>query len=265
MMTGKFRALRATIILGALPLLAHAGEIRRITAFDNNATVAFVYNHLGYGERLNPPNGPYFDTEQGFMKGGRLALSGMGRGHMYVELSYQMTNGSVTYNGGIQHANGTTTPVTTSLYDHIVDYGLRVGQGFAVTSWSLLVPYIGYGARHWQRQADNESYHNQRLAAGVLWQVMPTRHFLASLDLAYGRVVQPRITVPGLFQEGLGPKPWERAGVSFNYFIAHSETVFASATFTRFQYGAGAQTSQGHEPFSQTESIDYDLGARFLF
>lgn len=256
---------------------AHADQ--GIVAYDNNLSLSFVQSHVEYGERLVPPDGPYFDTESGFIHGGRVAISGMGTDkvpNVYFHLSYSQTTGNLNYVGGIQNSNGTTTPLTESTHAQMTDIGMRLGQGFAITDWMMLVPYVAYGSRHWARGEPAttaapynyyESYRNQYAGFGVLWQVEPVHHFITTLNLAYGSTVHPTITVPALgFAEGLGPKPWKRAGITFDYLINRYESVFASAVYTQFQYGAGPVVAGiGNEPFSQTEITNYNVGARFLF
>ncbi|HUW98864.1 MAG TPA: hypothetical protein VMV40_08520, partial [Acidiferrobacter sp.] len=247
-----------------------------IVAYDNNLSLSFARRHVEYGERLAPPNGPYFDTESGFINGGRVAISGMGSdgiNNLYLHLSYTQTTGKLNYVGGI---NGTTTSLVESTHAHMTDIGVRLGQGFAVAEHMMLVPYLAYGSHHWGRgQAAGvtnphdyyESYRNNYLGLGVLWQMEPIHHFITTLNLAYGTTVHPTITAPAIgFAEGLGTKPWKRAGVTLDYLLGPSESVFASATYTQFQYGAGPVLASGYyEPFSQTGITDYNVGARFFF
>lgn len=260
--------------------VAHLRGMRSLRAYNNNLSLAFTQSHVEYGERLSPPNGTYFDTESGFIKGGRVAVSGMrndGIRNLYFHVSYQQTNGNLTYVGGI---NGTNTSLIQPHNAHMTDIGLRLGQGFMVAHQMMLVPYIGYGFHHWGRGEPAglttpsdyyESYRNQYAAFGVLWQTEIFHRLITTLNLAYGRTIQPTISAPAFgFAEGLGPKPWKRAGLAIDYLIGRHEAVFMSATFTEFQYGAGSVIVAssglvGSEPFSQTEITNYDFGARFLF
>ncbi len=251
-----------------------------MVAYNNNASLAFVQSHVEYGERLAPPNGPYFDTESGFIKGGRATVSGMrnaGVRNVYFHVSYSQVTGNLTYVGGI---NGTTTSLVEPNNAQMSDVGLRLGQGFMVADDMMLVPYIGYGFHHWARGEPAsvaapynlyESYRNQYAAFGILWQTELFRRLVTSLNLAYGRTIHPTISAPAMgFAEGLGPEPWRRAGADIDYLIGRHEAVFVSATYTEFQYGAGPVVPIGggyvaHEPFSQTEITNYAIGARFLF
>ena len=251
-----------------------------LAAYNNNASLAFIQSHVEYGERLSPPNGAYFDTDSGFVKGGRFAASGMrtaGVRNVYFHVSYSQTTGSLNYVGGL---NGSNASLIEPQNSQMTDIGLRLGQGFMVANDMMLVPYIGYGYHHWARGEPAgpttphdyyESYRNQYAAFGVLWQVRLFRRVVTSLNLAYGRTIHPTMSAPALgIAEGLGPKPWRRAGLDVDYLVGRHEAVFASATFTEFQYGAGpvvVGTSGlvGNEPFSQTEVTNYAIGARFLF
>ena len=255
-----------------------------LAAYNNNASLAFLQSHVEYGERRSPPNGAYADTDSGFIKGGRFAMSGMrtaGVRNVYFHVSYRQTDGSLTYVGAIQYSNGTTSPLTESQNAQMTDIGLRLGQGFMVANDMMLIPYIGYGFHHWARGEPAsptapynyyESYRNQYAAFGVLWQVRLFRRLVTSLNLAYGRTIHPTISAPASgIAEGLGPKPWRRAGFDVDYLIGRHEAVFVSATFTEFQYGAGPLIVEPNgrvgngEPFSQTEVTNYAIGARFLF
>ena len=245
-----------------------------LAAYNNNASLAFLQSHVEYGARRSPPNGAYANTDSGFIEGGRFAASGMrtaGVRNVYFHVSYSQTDGSLTYMG---------SPFTNSQNAQMTDIGLRLGQGFMVANDMMLIPYIGYGFHHWARGEPAsltapynyyEGYRNQYAAFGVLWQVELFRRLVTSLNLAYGRTIHPTMSAPALgIAEGLGPKPWRRAGFDVDYLIGRHEAVFASATFTEFQYGAGpvvvgTNGFVGHEPFSQTEVTNYAIGARFLF
>ncbi len=271
------------VLLGALPVMSAQARVhgtRALIDYNNNASIAFIQRHVEYGERLSPPNGPYFDTESGFIKGGRVTLSGMrnaGTRNMYFHVSYSQVTGSLAYVGGI---NGSNAALVEPHNAHMTDIGLRLGKGFMVANDMMLIPYIGYGVHHWGRSESAsvsapydyyESYRNDYAAFGVLWQMEFFRRLVTSVNLAYGRTIHPTISAPALgIAEGLGPKPWRRAGTEIEFFITHHSAIFMSATFTQFQYGAGpvvvgSSGFVGNEPFSQTEITDYALGARFLF
>lgn len=275
---GAFAALCG--ILHGMAAQARIHGTRSIVAYNNNVSFAFIQSHVEYGERLSPPNGPYFDTESGFIKGGRVTLSGMrnaGTRNVYFHLSYSQTNGSLNYVGGL---NGSSASLVESHNAHMTDIGLRLGKGFMVANGMMLIPYLGYGVHHWGRDEPAslsapydyyESYHNHYAAFGLLWQMEFFRRLVTSVNLAYGRTIHPTISAPALgFAEGLGPKPWRRAGTDIEFLMTRTMAVFVSATFTEFQYGAGpvvVTTSGlvGNEPFSQTEITNYAIGARFLF
>lgn len=267
-------------VLSGMGAEARIHGTHAIVAYNNNASFAFIQSHVEYGERLVPPNGPYFDTESGFIKGGRATLSGMrnaGTRNVYFHVSYDQTNGSLNYVGGL---NGSNASLVESHNAHMTDIGLRLGKGFMVANGMMLVPYLGYGVHHWGRGEPAslsaphdyyESYKNQYAAVGLLWQMEFFRRLVTSVNLAYGRTIHPTISAPAFgFAEGLGPRPWRRAGTDIEFILTRSMAVFLSATFTEFQYGAGpvimgTSGFAGHEPFSQTEITNYAIGTRFLF
>ena len=271
--------LGAVLVVGAGS--AWAGNIHRIVDFNNNISLSYVHSHVEYGERLSPPNGPYFDTESGFLNGGRVAFTAMGNAggvhNIYLHGSYQQTTGDTAYVGGIQSKYG-TTPLTQNDNARMSDYAVRIGQGVSLGSWSMLIPFLTYGHHQWLRGQlptafapydYQEEYRNDYAGFGITWQAMPNRHILTSLTAIYGRTVHPRMDAPALgFGEGLGPKPWMRAGFTVNYIFTRHEAVFAGVRFTKFQYGAGPALVSGgsvlREPFSQTEITDYRIGVRFL-
>ncbi|MDA8360855.1 MAG: hypothetical protein M0Z44_02485 [Gammaproteobacteria bacterium] len=257
---------------------AYAGNIHRIVDFNNNLSLSFVHSHVGYGERT-APSGAYLDTESGFINGGRVGFAAMGSDvlpNLYIEASYQQVTGDTTYVGGVQNlATGAVTPLVENDNARMTDYGFRLGQGIALGGVSMLTPFFTYGTHHWLRGQMpsaaapydyQENYRNDYIGFGFKWEVMPTRHFLASVTGIYGRTVRPTMDAPVLgMAEGLGPKPWVQAGFTLNYIFNRHESVFAGATFTKFQYGQGRLLASGfEEPFSQTELTDYRIGVRFL-
>lgn len=271
----------ATCAMIFIPVMAQAAMPNRfIMALDNSFSISFTHSHVAYGERANGSNSAYLDTDSGFAEGARVALSGMRYddiGDLYARVSYGQTNGTLNYVGALQ--NG--TPYDGTQNSKITDVGLRFGQAFVTSENTLLIPYLAYGNHHWGRGAlpsisdpydTYESYRNQYLGLGLMWQAALWNRLVATINLVYARTIHPTISSPALnFAEGLGTGPWERAGLSLDYRIARHETVFASAAYTTFQYGSGPvvpTTTPGigiSEPYSKTEIMNYNFGIRFLY
>lgn len=246
---------------------------RLLTAVDNSLGLGFLYQHVLYGEKLGGPGSPgYFDTDSGFLEGGRIALSALGDGGLYMHASYEQTTGNLTYVGATTNlASGVTTPLVDQEAQQIAAAALRLGASFVTGRHSQIIPYLTYGLRHWSRGGFvagcvdcYESYRNGYVAAGALWQWAFAPALVSTLNVAYGTTVDARINVPGFLAEGLGTRPWMRAGAGLDLRISRADTVFAHITYTRFSYGAGAVTPVGYEPYSRTATTDYLVGARFL-
>ncbi|MHB1567318.1 MAG: hypothetical protein ACYCXG_11510 [Acidiferrobacter sp.] len=262
----------AVALLVATPSWA-ARRDRLLTAIDNSVGLAFVHQHVLYGEKLGGPGSSgYFDTDSGFLEGGRISVSALGDDDLYMHLSYGQTVGNLNYVGASTNlVTGATTPLVEQEAEQMVTAALRIGASIITGRHSQIVPYLTYGLRHWSRGAFvpscvdcYESYRNGYVAAGALWQWAFTPDLASTVNVAYGRTVNAQINVPGFLSEGLGARPWMRAGVSLDLRVSRADTVFVRATYTQFSYGAGAVTAVGFEPYSRTATTDYMVGARFL-
>ncbi len=264
----------------ALPASASASGLpnRTLTAIDNSVSLSFMESEVGYGERVSGPSSRYFDTDQGGLPGGRIAITGLrddGIHNLYARISFSQVSGHLGYNGGAG-----STPLMFPEYSKMTDWALRVGQGFVWGRDVLFTPYLTYGIHNWWRGEPpsvtnpgdyTESYSNEYLGGGLLFQVAMTQRLAMSLNLAYAETLRPSINAPLLgLSEGLGTSPWKRAGVSFDYLIGRNDSIFAGARFTTFSYGAGPVVTTntgfvGNEPYSKTNIVDYDFGFRLLY
>ncbi|MHB1587895.1 MAG: hypothetical protein ACYCRH_12940 [Acidiferrobacteraceae bacterium] len=284
----RIHALLAALATGLLvvpaPSVASSLPNRTLRAIDNSVSLSFMQSQVGYGERLSGPSSPYFDTDQGGLPGGRIAVSGLrddGIDNLYARVSFSQVSGHLGYNGGVcPTGGGACTPLMFPEYSKMTDWALRVGQGFVWGRDILFIPYVTYGKHDWWRgepaSVTNtgdyiEQYSNEYLGGGLLLQTAVTRNLAMTLNFAYAETLRPSINAPRLaLSEGLGTSPWKRAGVSFDYRISRSDSFFVGARFTTFTYGAGPVVSTssgfvGNEPYSKTNVVDYNVGFRLLY
>ena len=271
--------LATSLLVAPAPSRASGLPNRTLSAIDNSVSLSFMQSQIGYGERLNGPSSRYFDTDQGGLPGGRIAVSGLrddGINNLYARASFSQVSGHLNYNGGTSGG----TPLMFPEYSKMTDWALRVGQGFVWGRDILFIPYVTYGKHDWWRGEPpsvtnpgdyTEQYSNEYLGGGLLLQTALTRNLAMSLNFAYAETLRPSINAPLLgFSEGLGTSPWKRAGVSFDYRFARNDSLFAGARFTTFTYGAGPVVSCGtgcsiNEPYSKTNVVDYNVGFRLLY
>lgn len=285
MISSRWASVLVTTAMAAASGLARADGVpdRAIRKVDNSVSLSFLYSHVGYGERLNGPSQPYLDTDSGFTGGGRIALTGLKDDllpNLYLRVSFSQVSGGLHYNGGIQNANGTTSPLQMTEHSKMTDWAVRLGQGFVIARPVLLTPYITFGTHTWDRGEPasagapydyTEQYSNKYFGGGMLFQVAATRRTVISVNLAYAETVRPQIDVPSQqLHEGLGTSPWKRAGLSIDYRPTANESLFAGARFTTFSYGQGplvpiSSTQAALEPYSKTDVVDYMLGLRILY
>lgn len=264
----------------AVPGLSRADGVpdRAIAGVDNSISLSFRDSHVGYGERLSGPSSPYFNTEDGFLPGGQIAVSGLNDDvltNLYMRLAYSHMAGHLGYNGAYLNTNVALMKPHAA---NMTDWSFRLGQGFVTGEHALLTPYLTFGSHDWVRGSSalgdyTERYSNKYLGGGFLFQVAATRRLVMSVNLAYAETLRAQIDVQGTsypYQEGLGSSPWERAGLSIDYRISNASSFFLGATYTTFRYGQGASipTTPGmveFEPYSKTAIVNYDVGVRIFY
>lgn len=246
--------LAAAVAIG-VSAAAHAADYinRQILAIDNSVSLSFDYSHLRFTQ-----NSDVTATLAGSLPGGRVVLSGMqtaGLPNLYMRVSYGETVGTPSTNSGV--AINTRQTVA----------GLRFGQGFGVSRTVVLVPYITGGFNRLATTPPASltlTRRNEYLGAGLMAQWAIWRRLVLGVNVAYARVVLPQEQLAGTSSAiGLGDAPWRRAGVSLDYRLGSSETLFASAAYTNYDYGSVPfATTVGSD---RTTVMNYNLGIRLLY
>lgn len=279
------RILLLAALLAASPVAAQQAPPvpnASILAVNRSLSLSYVLSDFYYIE----PSGVdafntranYDDYEKGTLYGARLAASWMSDDLWYLHAEWTGSEGSVDYTGFTQI---TFQPVSATSYATTQDYSIKAGHGFAVAPRWMLVPYLSFGGRHWDRQIGyqsrsgfSEAYNHYYLSFGGLLQFSPSPPFVLTFDPQIGRTISPTIKDPpdGLDHAALGTAPIIKLAGEADYALSGALHAFVGADYTYFSYGQSSVfpvPGPGNfivmEPNSHTEQTNVTLGLRYAY
>jgi hypothetical protein len=266
-----------------------------ITTANNQISVDYAGTNINYTEQ-NPPNAPFtapipvgatLDSEKGWVNG----VSGTA--------STMFTAGSVCnvyLFGRVSYFTGRTdywqyVGASGQSKAQIWEGDFRIGKGFNLSSNVMLTPYLGGGARSWDRDVClasgacgpggyHENYSHGYLGAGLLLQYAPTAKLVLSGSGLVGSTLSSQIQgnpVPGgaanvvNFQTSLGNSVIYKLEGSVDYAFTQSLHGNVGIEYTNFAYGESqpfVATNVGGlavEPHSRTETVTVRAGLGWAF
>ncbi len=277
----------------ALPAVAAAGEVPYpIQRAERGLWAAVGAVNQNYAETQN---GAVLDQETGdvpVIALGASSLSSDPQGGTYWRIEGRYARGDTDYNGYTLSGK----PVQTTTANTIIDVGGRVGFAYGLNRRMALIPYLGLGMHHWQRNVGNgqgaggiEDYTNGYLGGGLLWEMAIAPRVVLAVHGMAGYTFGAQITATYPFYvdtatntayyaretQALGDSAYESGGVRATYLIDRVWRTFVAIDVTHFRYGASAATpiffSSGggvsgyYEPNSRTTQVLFLAGAGARF
>lgn len=166
----------------ALSLKAPAG-IHEILDANNEIRLGFraQYEDFKSQKSSNEPE----SVATGWMPGLNASVStmfNMGRlKHIYLSLRDNYIQGRQSHSGG--------DPGGRSMYNHMNDAFLRVGEGIQVNDSLMLVRYLEFGYQYANRHIEHYgqlAYHNKLAGAGMMLEYAATPRLVLSGDISVG-------------------------------------------------------------------------------
>lgn len=258
-----------------------------IKASNNQISIQTISTNVDYTETGNGIFGTStgtLDTEKGDVPGTAVFLSTMTGDHnLYFETEYDHSSGHTTYTG---------MPITGGVFGSIVgvssaaltNFNARLGRGFVIDSVGyrtiepfMLTPYVELGSHKWDRGVNyGETYTNNYLAFGTLWQLSPVNSKLVfSANAMLGTTFRSNIVVnsgPGLngFSGALGSSTIYKVGLAADYAFSNHFHVNVGVDYMSFGYGMSAVYPVGGgfvawEPDSRTNYTTIKAGLGYAF
>jgi len=271
------------LAVACLRVQAQNGDWGRetILTVNNGVRIGYASLHLDYRE---PSNGriqdKYFDTERGTLSEGGIGVSfsamrtlGPVR-ELYLEGSFRRVTGSVAYDG---HAyvgpTSTVVPIRLTSYARIDDWSMRLGRGFSLANGWLFTPYLGYAYHFWRRTIGKgsfaelqEDYSHHAIQLGNRLQWAPWRRLVLTVEGRFGLTLGPRIRVPSYrFDQRLGRAAAADLEAEADTALARFLHAFAGLQYSHFSYGQSRVQNGVLEPFSVTDAVTWQAGARLTF
>ena len=226
------------------------------------------------------------DEERGWVPGVTLGLSFMqdaGLKNLYASAQLSWSRGHTKYIGASLLGGGRFGSIVDATGATVVDSDFRIGEGFNVTDYAMLTPYLGFGSHYWDRRVNaGEKYDNDYIGAGLMAQVSP---FTATVLTGYGLIgttlgshisVAPipiivagvPSTMPG-FDSRLGNSVMFKFGASADYALTPQLHISAGLDTVSYNYGASKPVAVPggaiNEPNSKTTNTTVNIGLGYGF
>lgn len=212
-------------------------------------------------------NGKTFDSESGSIPTYTVAFNGQGD-HFGLGLRMNYTNGSDTYDGGVQNlSTGVITPYQGTTDNKMLDASVSLKLGFSPVRNLAIIPEAFVGRHAWDRTIQGpygyaEDYYNKYsgVGASVDYQF---RKFILSGDYKTGTTSNASMdsALPGTGTFNLGDHSWKSYGARITWEPNQMFSVFLAYSKTKFGYGKSVIDSAGYmEPDSTTEQSITSLG-----
>lgn len=255
--------------------------VNPLISLHRQSSAGFSATYQHYSENTD---GNTLDLEHGWMPTYHTGISWMFNqkfmpGHLYFEANTRYTWGMTTYHGSTQSG----TPTTATTHNQILNISGKIGDGFLINSKLMVMPYMSYGHRYWDRSLGgptpyHEYYHTNYIGAGVSgdYRVMPKLTLTGDVSVASTFANSMEMHVPSLSTAhfSLGNKALITAAVKADYSVSRHWGVYGGVRYTRFQYGhSGTQpiyqngnlVGKASEPDSTTNDVSLISGVRYKF
>ncbi|MHB1665438.1 MAG: hypothetical protein ACYCT7_09300 [bacterium] len=246
------------------------------TLINANNEIGLSYNYLTqyYTERIG-------DNESGGISGIGLSITGLGNilsvPMVYEHIGYTNQSGSFNYADGADGVNATDN-------SNILGISARVGKAFILNSKTMLIPYIAYNYRKWDRSIGNgyaggieysgyqEIYSYDALGLGLIGQYAVNKALVLKGRVQYSQILGNTLNAYNVsgypaMTFNLGDRPVYTIGAGVDYDIDGTPFhITAGIKYSRIFFGKSAANSDGlYEAASMTTDVNYSLGLAYSF
>ena len=241
------------------------------TLFNANNEIGLSFNSIGqyYTERIG-------DNETGRISGINISISSLGNLFtvplVYEHLGFSNSSGNFNYTDSADSVN------TTDNTD-ILTFSARLGKAFVLTSRTLLIPYLSYGYRKWDRNIASTStvtgyqeiYSYNDLGLGLIANYAVTPKLVLKGRVQYAEMLSNSM-VANLLPDypamtfSLGNRPVYTLAVGLDYAVYGPFHLNAGIRYMKTFFGKSVINEAGfYEPSSMTENFVYNVGLAYSF
>ncbi len=267
MIKGIRYAVTLATLMGCFALQKARADNPAIQAAETNVSVGLSGSYVHYHESL----GELSDTESGGLGGFELGASRLGRtlnyNHVYSALIYNFSGGFLGYNGFAQDGSFYDAQ-DRSFFNHVE---IRLGNGFAVTQATELIPFLAGGYQNWYRNITGpigygEFYQAELFGGGLKLDVAASSSLVVSAAAEGLAVVRGSISAPALgLDSSFGTSGEESVRLGADWRLDQSWHVFAGLGVTHFDYTGSKPKNGFYEPPSATLQLNSEIGLQFGF
>ena len=246
-----------------------------IRAADNAWTLSFGGLHFDYVEKDD--NNETIDSELGWMPKISTGVSLLTNerknaffSSMYYALDGSVAFGSADYDGALM--DGTPHQGTTDEIIFTIDG--RIGKGFNLHKQFMLIPFIEFGYRNWDRDLHSysENYHHFDAMGGLLAQYAPVSKLVLSFTGAWGSTFAAGMTATNPTMDfDLDSAGIWKIGGKLGYTFTSKWEILAGIDYKQFSYGKSQlvfNTEDNlyyYEPDSTTKELSTNIGLAYHF
>jgi len=261
-------------MFGGLAYARRSNTVQTLINANNEAGLSYNYYNQYYTERIG-------DNERVDIPGIGLSVTALGNvlsvPDVYEHLAYTNNSGSINYTDGADGANATDD-------SNILGVSARVGKAFFINSRTMLIPYLAYNYRKWDRNIGNsyaggieylgyqEIYSYDALGLGLLGEYAINDALVLKGRLQYSQMLGNAVNTYNLIGYpamtfNLGNRPVYTVGVGADYDIEGTPFhVTAGIKYLKTYFGKSSVNEAGfYEPDSMTTGLTYNLGLAYSF
>jgi hypothetical protein len=262
-------------MFGGLAYARHSSNtVQTLINANNEVGLSYNYYTQYYTERIG-------DNENGGISGLGLSVTALSNvlsvPMVYEHLAYTNDSGNFNYTDGADGENSTDNA-------NILGVSARIGKALFLNSRTMLIPYVAYNYRKWDRNLSNgyaggieylgyqEIYSYDALGLGLLGEYAINDALVLKGRLQYSQMLGNTLNTYDMtgypnMTFNLKNEPVYTVGVGLDYDISGTPLhVTAGIKYVKTYFGKSNANVLGfYEPNSMTTGLNYNLGLAYSF
>lgn len=188
--------------------------------------------------------------------------------HFYLSFRDNYVQGSQSHSGG--------DPGGNSMYNHMNDAYLRLGEGIKVNDNMMLVRYLEFGYQYSNRHIKHYgqlAYHNELAGAGLMLQYAATPRLVLTGDVSAGATFEatnsvhpvPSRTTEDVEHYRFGPRLTYAASIGADYKVAGPFHVYGNVDYRYRSFAHAVEPSDDFGGDTSFQDVGINVGGAYSF
>jgi len=225
------------------------------------------YHYFDYKEDLPAP---LKSTESGWLPSVYLSYTRMKKSDLFVKIYGDYASGDITFDGTTMGG----TPISFSdSRQKLLKIEADFGYAFGVTEHFLLIPYVGYGYRYWERGQARITSTYIEYEEDYSWSYMPIglkADYYINERWNIGGTIAIHIMFNGKMKIGdtefdLGNKTGFYADLPVTYKFTSNWSIVGTPWYEYSEIGQSNIVAGYYEPASKTNQYGFKLGVSYSY